>query len=248
MWKDFPQRFCERHGLRGLVYSRFGYGRSTARPAGERFAVDFMHREAREALPALLDALGIEARTALRPQRRRLDRTARGRAPARAHRGRGGRRAALLRRADQRREHRARAPRLPRGRACASGLPSTTTMSIRPSGPGTMCGSIRPFATGNRGRLEAIRCPLLAVQGEDDEYGTLEQIHAIARRLPKTRLLALANAETHPTATSRRRSLTRPVFLAACGSLRRLRRQRPIVAGPLRRAGVLNQPRLPRGH
>jgi pimeloyl-ACP methyl ester carboxylesterase len=46
--------------------------------------------------------------------------------------------------------------------------------------------------------LGAIRCPVLAVQGEDDEYGTLEQIRAIARRLPKTRLLALANCGHSP--------------------------------------------------
>ena len=40
--------------------------------------------------------------------------------------------------------------------------------------------------------IQSITCPLLAVQGLDDEYGTLEQIRGIARRLPKTRLLELA--------------------------------------------------------
>jgi len=39
--------------------------------------------------------------------------------------------------------------------------------------------------------IRAIRCPILAVQGLDDEYGTLEQIRGIARRLPQTRLLEL---------------------------------------------------------
>jgi pimeloyl-ACP methyl ester carboxylesterase len=37
-----------------------------------------------------------------------------------------------------------------------------------------------------------IECPLLAIQGLDDEYGTLEQIHGIARRAPHTGLLELA--------------------------------------------------------
>ena len=41
--------------------------------------------------------------------------------------------------------------------------------------------------------IETITCPLLAVQGVDDEYGTLEQIRGIARRLPQTRLLELAD-------------------------------------------------------
>jgi len=35
MWKDFPHQFCNEHGLRGLVYSRYGYGNSTPRPADE---------------------------------------------------------------------------------------------------------------------------------------------------------------------------------------------------------------------
>ncbi|MEO7151822.1 MAG: alpha/beta hydrolase, partial [Burkholderiaceae bacterium] len=41
------------------------------------------------------------------------------------------------------------------------------------------------------GELDAIACPLLAIQGLDDEYGTLEQIRGIARRVPGTRLLEL---------------------------------------------------------
>jgi len=36
-WRDFPVRLCAAGRLRGLVYSRPGYGRSTARPAGARW-------------------------------------------------------------------------------------------------------------------------------------------------------------------------------------------------------------------
>ena len=39
MWRDFPQRFCEAHGLRGLVFSRYGYGRSTPKPPDERLSL-----------------------------------------------------------------------------------------------------------------------------------------------------------------------------------------------------------------
>jgi pimeloyl-ACP methyl ester carboxylesterase len=39
--------------------------------------------------------------------------------------------------------------------------------------------------------LGAIRCPLLAIQGLDDEYGTMEQIRGIARRVPQAQLLEL---------------------------------------------------------
>ena len=44
MWRDFPRAFCEAHGLAGFVFSRYGYGRSTAKPSDERWAPDFMHR------------------------------------------------------------------------------------------------------------------------------------------------------------------------------------------------------------
>ena len=60
MWRDFPTRLCDEHGLRGLVFSRYGYGRSTRKPAGEAWPVDFMHEQARDVLPALFAALGIE--------------------------------------------------------------------------------------------------------------------------------------------------------------------------------------------
>src|SRR5690242_19026205 len=60
LWRDFPARLCERAGVRGLVYSRFGYGGSTPRPPQERFPVSFMHREAYEVLLVFLDALGVE--------------------------------------------------------------------------------------------------------------------------------------------------------------------------------------------
>jgi pimeloyl-ACP methyl ester carboxylesterase len=46
--------------MRGLVFSRYGYGRSTPRPATEKWPVDFMHVQAHEVLPALFARLGIE--------------------------------------------------------------------------------------------------------------------------------------------------------------------------------------------
>jgi pimeloyl-ACP methyl ester carboxylesterase len=46
--------------------------------------------------------------------------------------------------------------------------------------------------------LAGIRCPVLAVQGEDDEYGTLAQIRGIAAKLPKTRLLVIPKCGHSP--------------------------------------------------
>jgi pimeloyl-ACP methyl ester carboxylesterase len=46
--------------------------------------------------------------------------------------------------------------------------------------------------------IGAIRCPLLAVQGVDDEYGTMEQVRGIARRLPQAMLLELPECGHSP--------------------------------------------------
>jgi pimeloyl-ACP methyl ester carboxylesterase len=60
MWRDFPQRLCDAAGAHGIVYSRPGYGRSTPREPSERWGLDFMHRQAHEMLPALLDELRVD--------------------------------------------------------------------------------------------------------------------------------------------------------------------------------------------
>ena len=57
LWRDFPDKVAARLGARALVYSRFGYGQSDALSA-ER-TTRFMHEEALDVLPALLDQLGV---------------------------------------------------------------------------------------------------------------------------------------------------------------------------------------------
>ena len=61
MWRDFPARLCAEGGFRGLVYSRAGYGRSTPRPHDERWTPSYMHEQAREVLPQFLAAAGVDA-------------------------------------------------------------------------------------------------------------------------------------------------------------------------------------------
>lgn len=58
MWRDFPARVAASTGAEAIIYSRRGYGRS-ARLAAPR-VVDYMHAEAREVLPRLLEQLGIK--------------------------------------------------------------------------------------------------------------------------------------------------------------------------------------------
>ncbi|MEZ5861293.1 MAG: alpha/beta hydrolase [Geminicoccaceae bacterium] len=57
MWRDFPEKLAARTGLPALVYDRYGYGRSD--PAPQPRPRDFLGQEAREVLPALLAGTGV---------------------------------------------------------------------------------------------------------------------------------------------------------------------------------------------
>ncbi len=57
LWRDFPARVAERTGMGVFVYSRQGYGASDPVPLPR--PLDFMTREAVEVLPKVLDAIGF---------------------------------------------------------------------------------------------------------------------------------------------------------------------------------------------
>src|ERR1044071_5227063 len=57
IWGDFPEKLSAATGLGVLAYSRVGYGHSS--PAQLPRQLDFMHVEAREVLPRILDAIGF---------------------------------------------------------------------------------------------------------------------------------------------------------------------------------------------
>jgi pimeloyl-ACP methyl ester carboxylesterase len=57
LWREFPAVVAQACGRPAIVYSRLGYGRSDPWP-GER-EPGYMHREALESLPELLDALDV---------------------------------------------------------------------------------------------------------------------------------------------------------------------------------------------
>ena len=58
MWGDFPEKLAAATGFGVFAYSRVGYGASS--PAALPRALDFMHVEARQTLPRLLDAIGFK--------------------------------------------------------------------------------------------------------------------------------------------------------------------------------------------
>ncbi|WP_202633111.1 alpha/beta fold hydrolase [Bradyrhizobium sp. LCT2] len=57
LWGDFPEQLREATGAGIFVYSRAGYGQSS--PVALPRPLDYMHREALEVLPKLLDAIGF---------------------------------------------------------------------------------------------------------------------------------------------------------------------------------------------
>lgn len=58
LWKDFPDSVAAATGLPVLVYSRIGYGGSD--PCALPRPITYMHDEARDTLPALLQTLGVQ--------------------------------------------------------------------------------------------------------------------------------------------------------------------------------------------
>ena len=188
--------FGERLGCRGLVYSRPGYGRSTARAPAERWGLDFMHRQAHEVLPSLLQALGIDNKIE----------------PPWLFGHSDGASMALL--------YAARFPRSVRGLILLAPHIMVEPISLQGIEAARVAyaqGPLRqalarhhedpdsafwgwndawlspPFrAWSIEDEISSIQCPMLAVQGLNDEYGTLEQIRGITRRLPQTELLELA--------------------------------------------------------
>jgi pimeloyl-ACP methyl ester carboxylesterase len=190
MWKNYPQQLCDALGVQGLVYSRPGYGQSTPREANEQWQPDFMHRQAHEVLPALLKALDVQQ------------------APWLFGHSDGGSIALLY------------ATRYPvAGLIVLAPHIMVEDVSIQSIAQAQRTYENTPFrerlapyhadvdsAFGGWSQvwlnpnfrnwsieedINAITCPVLAIQGLDDEYGTLAQIQGIARRLPQAKLLTL---------------------------------------------------------
>jgi pimeloyl-ACP methyl ester carboxylesterase len=183
-WRDWPARLAARTGCGVFAYSRHGYGGSE--PLRERRAVGYMHHEAEIVLPDLLRQAGI-ARPILFGHS-------------------DGASIALLYAAAFPGEPRGLVLEAPHvfvedvsvaGIAAARRVYETTDLRDRlaryhadPDGAFRGWNDIwldPAFRAWNiEDRLAAIRCPLLLIQGEADEYGTRAQLDAIAARVPDT--------------------------------------------------------------
>ena len=194
MWRDFPARLCEAAGIQGLVFSRYGYGHSTTRSAQEQWGGDFVQVQATELIPSFLKSAGVRpdqplwlfghsdggsialimaahdparyAGVIVAAPHTSIDAlTAQGVSVSRKAFFDGVTKTGLQR-------HHADAQSVVMGWADSWLTPESLQWTIVPL-------------------LASITCPLLAIQGEHDAYGMLEQIRVIPRHVPHARLLEL---------------------------------------------------------
>jgi len=198
LWKDFPGQLCHQLQMRGLVYSRPGYGQSTPRNKDEPWGPDFMHRQAFEVLPALLSQLNIDrpwlfghsdgGSISLLYASRHADRCA-GVIAVAPHIMVEDISIASIQIARDAYLHQGLRERLARYHDDVdSAFFGWNDIWLSPAFRGWSI----------EAELEGIRCPLLAIQGEDDEYGTMEQVYGIQRILPDAVVVPLAHCGHSP--------------------------------------------------
>ena len=179
MWRDFPKRVAEATGCPVVVHSRYGYGQSDVRQAP--LSVRYMHEEGLEALPEFLDKLGI-----VEPV---LFGHSDGGSIALIHAGAHDRVKALV----------LEAPHVfvedVSVKSIAEAKVAYETTDFAKKLARYHADAERTFWAWNNMWLDPafrawnieeylprVECPVLAIQGCEDEYGTMAQIEAIARQ------------------------------------------------------------------
>jgi len=181
-WRDFPAKVAAASGLRALVYDRYGYGQSDVLKEPRR-SVRFMHDEALTALPKFLGELHVENPFLIGHSD--------GASIALIHAGAGHAVRGVV----------AMAPHVFIEPVCLS--------SIRKAAEAFECGDfkeklsryhrdVRKTFYGwadvwldpqferwdiREDYLPKIACPVLAIQGYDDEYGSMAQLDEIQKRV-----------------------------------------------------------------
>ena len=196
MWRDFPERVARATQRDAVVYSRYGYGNSDS--LTEPRTVRYMHDEALIVLPQLLDRLAIDAPILIGHSD--------GGSIALIHAGSGARAVGAV--------VTLAAHVLVEDISVASITAAKTdyeTTDLRARLARYHADVDSAFWGWNRiwlapefrdwnieEYLPRIGCPVLSIQGEDDEYGTMEQMRRIATGVRDVELLALENCRHSP--------------------------------------------------
>jgi pimeloyl-ACP methyl ester carboxylesterase len=196
LWKEFPQRLSSCTGCGVLVYSRYGLGNSDR--LLEKRPVEFMHHEGEVVLPELLDKLSISRPILLgHSDGGSIAIIFAGRCPDKV--------SGLILEAPH-----VFVEDLSVASIAQAKVAYLTTDLPRKLGryhqhvdetfwgwndiwldPQFRWWNIEEY-------LPAISCPVLCIQGEDDEYGTVAQVKAIQARVPGTEIVMLPNCKHSP--------------------------------------------------
>ena len=196
MWRDFPAEIAKVTGCGVLAYSRYGHGKSER--LREKRLPEFMHHEATVVLPALLDRLEI-------PQ------------PILLGHSDGGS-ICIIYAACARSRPRAlilEAPHVFVEERTVSSIRKIATIyrtTDLPERLGRYHNHVEEMFWGwneiwldpkfrawnIEDALDSVHCPLLVIQGQDDEYGTLAQVEVIQRRVPSAKTLVLPDCRHSP--------------------------------------------------
>ena len=197
-WRDFPAELAAASGCRALVYDRYGYGQSEVL-AEPRRTVRFMHDEGLVVLPELLSELHVENPLLIGHSD--------GASIALIHAGAGHPVRAVV----------AMAPHVFIEPVCLSSIRTATETfenTDLPQKLGRYHRDARKTFYGwadvwldpefkgwdiRADYLPGVRAPVLAIQGHDDDYGTMAQLDEIARRVSgPCELLKLENCGHSP--------------------------------------------------
>ena len=180
-WRDFPRKVAEAVGCRALVYDRYGYGQSDVL-AEPRRSVKFMHDEALLSLAEFLSCLKVENPV--------LVGHSDGASIALIHAGAGHPVRGVV----------ALAPHVFIEPICISSIVEAARTFETTDLPEKLGRYHRDAKKTFYGwadvwrdpafkgwditeYLPGIRCPVLALQGRDDEYGTMAQLEAIKKQV-----------------------------------------------------------------
>jgi pimeloyl-ACP methyl ester carboxylesterase len=196
-WRDFPAKVAAATGCRALVYDRYGYGQSDILVEAKR-DIRFMHDEALRSLPELLRELKIDNPV--------LVGHSDGASIALIHAGGGHAVKAVV----------AMAPHVFIEPICLASIveiKQTFDKSDLAAKFGKYHRDARKTFDGwadvwldrnfvswdiRDEYLPRIECPVLAIQGEDDEYGTMAQLDDTARLVKRCELLKLPECGHSP--------------------------------------------------
>jgi pimeloyl-ACP methyl ester carboxylesterase len=194
-WGNWPGTLCAATACRGLLFSRYGYGRSQRRPPHQEWPHDYLGIEAREHLPALLDALGIDAWREPPVLFGHSDGATIALQYAAAFPQSAAAIIVLAPHLFVEPIARARIEQLRNGWGDGPLRARLARLHDDPEGVflgWSACWTAPAFQDWNVGdELAAIRCPTLAVQGTLDQFGSLVQLAELRRKVPRAELLVL---------------------------------------------------------